>query len=110
MLVAPLDGSPSRVAFKAPAGEEFDGIWFWTPDSRGAVIPKPSAASVAGDLWLMPFTGAPRRLKIDTANWVDPFFHISPDGRQFAFTASTGAPGDEVWALENFLPADTAKR
>ena len=110
LLVTPLDGGPSRVAFKASPGEEFDGIWFWAPDSRGAVVAKPSAVSVAGDLWLMPFTGTPRRLNIDTANWVDPFSHISPDGREFAFTASTGAPGDEVWALENFLPAETVKR
>ena len=40
---------------------------------------------------------------------IDPVFDVSPSG-EIAFTASTGATGAEVWALENILPAARAKR
>jgi hypothetical protein len=38
--------------------------------------------------------------------WVIPGggFRISPDGRQIAFVAATGGTGQEIWAIENFLP------
>jgi hypothetical protein len=52
----------------------------------------------------------PRKLDIDTSKWGDGRFAVHPDGRQLAFVATVGEPGAEVWALENFLPAQTGKR
>jgi Tol biopolymer transport system component len=110
LLVTPLDGGATRIALKLDAGDPSGGMWFWGPDSRSAIMPKRSD-NPFGELWLYPFAGTPRRLAVDTSNWVDPHYDVDPSGRHIAFVASSGAPGDEVWALENFLPPPTpAKR
>jgi hypothetical protein len=63
------------------------------------------------ELWLVPLSGAARKLDLDVSNWdvlnaVGPRF--SPNGKQVAFMA--GKRGMEVWALESFLNRSTASR
>ena len=112
MLVSPLDGTAPHVAIKAAAGESFVGLWSWAPDSRGAVLSKASGSGsrVGGALWVYPFVGSPRPLGLDTSNWADPNYQVDASGRHIAFTPSAGAPGTEVWALENFLPVPAAAK
>jgi Tol biopolymer transport system component len=107
-LVAPLDGRPAHLVFEAGAGEDFSQFLAWAPDDRGLVVQKQLSESKF-ELWMIPFGGAARRLQLDTSNWADPVFDVSPSG-EIAFTASTGATGAEVRALENILPAASAKR
>ena len=107
-LVAPLDGSAAQLVFKAGAGDDFSPFLAWAPDDRSLVVQKQLSESKF-ELWVIPFGGAARRLQLDTGSWADPIFDVSASG-EIAFTARTGATGDEVWALENVLPASSAKR
>ena len=86
----------------------------WTPDSSGVIITKDTGPR--RELWLVPVAGGPpRKLDIDPDIWSEGAsafgnlgFSLSPDGRSIAF--QTGTSVSEVWALENFLPAPSAKK
>lgn len=86
----------------------------WTPDGRGVVVTK--LTPKGAELLLVPIDGAPsRKLDIDAESWTrgarayfDQGFTLSPDGSRVAFLM--GKSGSEVWALENFLPAVSAKK
>jgi hypothetical protein len=59
--------------------------------------------------------GRPRKLDIDPEIWLNgsvkpenETFSLSPDGHRIAF--QMGKVVNEVWALENFLPAPKAKK
>ena len=79
----------------------------WTADSRALLVQKGPTPNVAHELWLVPLAGAPRRLNIDTRTWDgDGFVQLHPDGDRLSYVSFSGAPGGEIWALENFLPAN----
>jgi len=85
----------------------------WAPDSRSVLVVKTLGdESDSKELWLVPIDGrTPRKLDIDVTRWtLDGGFHLSPDGKQIVFVAATGRPGEEIWALENFLPATGRNR
>jgi Tol biopolymer transport system component len=106
-VVASISGSAPRVLFEMPGANTLSSVhWQWTPDSSGVVVQKGGAAAASSatqEIWHLPLNGPPRKLDIDARQWGEGF-QIHPDGRQIAFTAQAGAAGDEVWALENFLP------
>jgi Tol biopolymer transport system component len=80
----------------------------WTPDSRAilATILSPDAAE---ELWRVPLDGGERRKLETNVHGMTPF-SLHPDGRQIAYALTERAKDDEVWVLENFLPAPaTAK-
>lgn len=114
-LISTGDGALKEL-LRAKAGEEFDGFRLeWTPDSRAVVLPTTiRTASDRIELRLVPVEdpARARKLDVDTENWILPGggFAIHPDGRQIAFVAAAGKQGAEVWALENFLPAASAKK
>lgn len=95
----------------------------WTSDSSALIIQKYTGSR--WELWLVPVTtGPPRKLDIDPALWRagisnsnnatplvlqgDTGFTLSPDGRSIALV--TGRTTAEVWALENVVSAQGAKR
>jgi Tol biopolymer transport system component len=86
----------------------------WTPDSKALIVLKEIGRH--GEAWLVPIDGRPpRKLDMDVdsfwAGAVSPEetgISLSPDGRRFAVVL--GRASDEVWALENFLPAATTGR
>lgn len=83
----------------------------WGPDSRALLVLK--APPEQQELWVVPIDGsAPRNLGIqvhDSSGAIP--FSLRPDGRQIAFVAGDAAPSwSEIWALENFLPAPSAKK
>jgi hypothetical protein len=108
ILVAPLDGGTPRVVYRTADGT-LSPQWVWAPDNQGVIVGKEVAPSTE-ELWMVPFDGTPIRMKVETATWAGPFFSVHPNGRLLAFTARTGATGAEIWALENLLPAASAKR
>jgi Tol biopolymer transport system component len=97
-VVAPVSGGEARVLGTLPG---FTQVWQWAADSQSVLLQKPVGDGL--ELWQLPLAGEARRLDVDGSQWT--WFHISPDGKQIAFAARAGKPGNEVWALENFLPA-----
>ncbi len=84
-------------------------IALWAPDSNSIIVKvgRGYEEKKALEYWQVPISGGePRKtdLKIDSAS--RPRLH--PDGRQLALT--TGQGKEEVWVLENFLPASTASK
>lgn len=118
LSVIPVNGSAARTLLRVtPPARLYGGqlrVPEWTPDSRSVLVAKTSGDDAdRKELWQVPVDGsAPRRLDIDVSQWITPDggFHLSPDGKQIVFVAATGRTGQEIWALENFLPGDrTAK-
>jgi Tol biopolymer transport system component len=112
--VAAGRAEPLRELIHLNAPEQFDTNIraVWTPDSKGVLVIKETGKR--HELWLVPLTGAPRKLDIDPDMWIDGAiapgsadFSLSPDGRYIAF--QIGKSTDEVWALENFLPKAPGK-
>jgi hypothetical protein len=71
-----------------------------------------AAGGKTSELWLVPIADAPpRKLDFD-ANRVAPYapgkIRLHPDGRQLVYVS--GQLSEEVWVLENFLPALSAKK
>ncbi len=82
-------------------------------DSRGVIVRERLDAE--GNQWelrLIPIGGGqPRKLDLDTRNMLSPVLSaisVHPDGRQIAYVA--GGQKEEVWVLENFLPAAAAAK
>ena len=80
----------------------------WTPDSQAVIVMKAVDESrEEKELWLVPVgDGEARKLDIDVDDWHLNGTRLHPNGRQIAFFA--GKRSQEVWALENFLPARNA--
>lgn len=110
LVVTPIAGGATRPLLSATDPEEIHWLWKWTPDGHAVVARKNIPGGGNDQLWLAPLTGPQRLLDIDMGHWAwEGFLEFHPDGRQVAFVGSAGAPGAEVWALENFLPALNAK-
>lgn len=80
----------------------------WAPDSQSVLFVKqPKPGDSKSELWLIPVKGGePRKLDLTAENMRELCVH--PDGRRVAYTA--GADKQEVWVMENFLPAPGAAR
>lgn len=113
LLVAPFAGGEPREVVRLTQPEVFEQGNVWTPDSSAVMVVKNTGAR--RELWLVPVAGGrPRKLDINPDIWLEGSrggwagFSLSPDGRSIAF--QMGKAAAEVWALENFLPAPSAKR
>lgn len=113
VMVGPLQAERREVLRLSPPEAIVPQNFGWTLDGRALIVAKrPTGDRDRSELWLVPVNGdPPRKLDINTSNWqLENGFRLSPDGRQIAFVASAGKPGKEIWALENFLPAASAKK
>lgn len=123
LLLVPVAGGQPRELIRVTQPEAlFRPVGgAWTPNSSALVIQKYTGSR--WELWLVPVTGGrPRKLDIDPNIWRegianggsgavqqgDAGISLSPDGRRIALVM--GKTASEVWALENFLPAPSAKR
>jgi Tol biopolymer transport system component len=108
VMLIPVAGGEPRELIRVNHPQNFQ-VLTWAPDGRDLLLRKTlSAAGQDHELWLVPISdGKPRKvtsnLSIEGA-----FVRVHPDGRQVAFM--TGTPNLEVWVLENFLPALSAKK
>jgi Tol biopolymer transport system component len=87
-------------------------VMTWTPDGKYLIYATyPYFYSVPGEsarIWIVPASGGtPKQLGSDFRGRVLEL-SVSPDGKQLGFTLNTSR--NELWALENFLPAATATR
>jgi Tol biopolymer transport system component len=116
LLRGPARGGEFKELIRVDAPRRV-GLQSWTPDGRAilAVVaeafqaPGVSAPAVATELWRVPLDGSERRkLSLNVAGMTP--FSVHPDGRQIAFAVTERAKDDEVWVLENFLPAQAASK
>jgi hypothetical protein len=92
--------------YRAPEREQIE-VFTWMRDEREVIIkrvtpPKQREPGDNSSLWAVEVaTGVARKvgLNVSGINQV----RLSPDGRRLSFDG--GWPVQEVWALENFLPA-----
>ena len=108
--VMPTAGGPSREVYRNPVwlgGDRYNALT-WTPDQRSLLFIR-SVENTESILWRVPVAGGtPEKAGISlNARINSPSVH--PDGKRIAFAARE-SDNNEVWALENFLPAQAAKR
>jgi hypothetical protein len=119
-VLIPVDGGDRRELLRVTSPETAGDRFAWTPDGRGLLFARTSTYSPDNplayhvtDMWLVSTTGAaPRKLEFD-ASRIYPYapgrrILLHPDSRQLAFVS--GRRHAEIWVLENFLPALTAKK
>jgi len=98
-LVSTMGGQPRELT-------EADGSCgiTWTPDGRYLLFGRKIDDEAKLDLWRIPAQGGePQKTGVTFDGWnVDVRMH--PDGRRIAF-ASKQMDKNEVWTMENFLPA-----
>ncbi len=118
LRLIPVAGGEPRELLRLSEPERFmdrrQAREVWTPDGSAVIVVKNTGSHL--EMWRLPIDGGePRKLDIDPNLWrqgsigvENQGFSLSPDGRSIAFVMGKGA--DEVWALENFLPATPAKK
>ena len=120
VLLIPIAGGEPRELLRVSQPERFRlyANVTWTPDSQAIIVVKIIGKTGtellsrnfredeirSSELWLVPVgDGEARKLDIDIAGWKSYGIRLHPNGRQIAFIA--GKQSQEVWSLENFLPA-----
>jgi Tol biopolymer transport system component len=110
VLLAPASGGEPRELMRGES--QGAGVLMWAPDSRSIFIyslkDRPTGDR---EVWRVAIDGTePQKLGLNV-NFLgqlgssDQRLHPHPDGKRVAFAATEPAKSDEVWALENFLPA-----
>lgn len=102
LMVMPAAGGKARELVRR-AQLPFPASVAWTPDDQSVLfVEQPSPRDSKTELWLIPAQGGEaRKLDLTAENMRGLSAH--PDGRHIAFTA--GQDKQEVWVMENFLPA-----
>jgi Tol biopolymer transport system component len=102
LVVMPAAGGKARELVRR-AQMPFPASVAWTPDGQSVLFTKqPSPGDSKTELWLIPARGGePRELDLTAENMGE--LSVHPDGRRIAYTA--GQDKQEVWVMENFLPA-----
>jgi Tol biopolymer transport system component len=98
LFVAPVSSGTPRAVFTA-AGLDVEQ---WAADGESVIARKHDASRF--ELWRVPLAGVPVKLELEGTRTQD-MFQLSPDGKYIAFTGQAGEAGDQIWAIENFLPA-----
>ncbi len=114
VLVATEGGVPKELMRRESHG---GGILMWAPDGRSVFMYSITNKSKwEREVWRVHIDGSqPQRLDLNV-NFLGPLgnsdqrLHVHPDGTRVAFAVSEAAKPAEVWALENFLPAVSARR
>lgn len=106
LLAVPTAGGPARELTRAKAPvhlQEIDGHT-WSHDSRYVYFLRRSNTNAPYELLRVPATGGPEEsMGLQGMELRGPY--ISPDGTKIAF-GDGPFQRPEIWAMENFLPAD----
>jgi len=105
----PSEGGEKKTLMKLDKGEGINGL-VWSPDGRYVYYSKweeGSGKSGACNLWRIPAEGGrPEKFDLTMGGLAKLSFH--PDGSKLAF--NSWRIESEAWVMENFLPADKAKK
>jgi len=116
LLLVPARGGQAKEVIHVDAPHRV-ALHSWTPDGRAILVAVAetfqgvgvSSPGAVTELWRVPLDGSERR-KLDlNVSGMTPF-SVHPDGRQIAYGLTEPAKDDEVWVLENFLPALNSKK
>jgi Tol biopolymer transport system component len=102
--VVPLAGGESRELLRLKKSEGFPWDLAWTRDGGHIVFGKASTNlnHQKVELWKISILGGEPQ-KLDLSMDALQFVRIHPDGQRIAFDA--GGYSNEIWVMENFLPA-----
>ncbi len=109
LYVMPATGSEPRelVRFQEPGYLPRFERWDWTPDGRYLVYAKGNPQDQKSELWRIAVDGGkPQKLDLVVEGLRSVRMH--PDGQRIAF--GVGKSSQELWVMENFLPALKAGR
>src|SRR5688572_14764120 len=111
LFLIPISGGEPRLLFEVKAPERLMMRFDWTANGSVIAVATRRDDNAEQSLWMVPIDQRkPRRLDIDANNWmIMDGFRFDRAGKQVAFVAAAGAPGLEIRALENFLPAAATK-
>src|SRR5688572_8169939 len=111
LFLIPIGGGEPRLLFEVKAPERLMMRFDWTANGSAIAVATRRDDNENQALWIVPIDGLkPRRLDVDVNNWsILDGFRFDRAGKQVAFVATAGAPGLEIRALENFLPAAATK-
>jgi len=111
LLLIPVFGGEPRELFRVTQPQSLMGTASWMPDGRAVVVDKVFNDSVTErEFWLVPTAGGqPRKIDVGPTTGLGPVVRVHPDGRQIAYVVGDWTK-QEVWVLENFLPALNAKK
>ncbi len=110
VMLMPAEGGQARelLAVKPPGGLRPFVALLWTADGRHLLLCcANNMSSDTYEIWRMPVTGG----DLQNTGLAAPLMlgaRLHPDGRRIAYVA--GEKQSEVWAMENFLPAQSAAR
>jgi Tol biopolymer transport system component len=111
LRIMPISGGEPREihGFEHPGGAVVTPAW--SADGRSIYLPKlRDPGKNIWDLYRVPADGGSTE-KIDLGLARVSLPSVSPGGREIAFQSmGTGPQPSEVWVMENFLPADKAKK
>ena len=111
LAMMPSAGGESREVFRGSPwmdGSRFNTL-AWTPDQRYLLFVRGVAGDGPNVLWRVPVTGGqPEQMGLSVMGRItSPQVH--PDGRRIFFSMNENS-GNELWALENFLPKTVAAK
>jgi Tol biopolymer transport system component len=102
-VMSATGGEPRElVRFQEPGDQPRFHRWDWTPDGRYLVYAKGNPKDQKSELWRIAIDGGkPQKLDLVVEGLRSLRMH--PDGQRMVF--SVGKFSQEVWVIENFLPA-----
>ena len=93
--------------FRSLGGDRYNALT-WAADQRSLLFIR-SAENTESILWKVPVAGGTPEKAGLSMNVRLKSLSMSPDGKRLAF-GSIEADDNEVWTLEHFLPAPSAKK
>ena len=103
LVVVPIGGGTPREVFRVDdADRSLDSV-SWLPGGNHLLVVRSTIATpVTREALLVPLSGGVPK-KLDVPSTISERIDVHPDGKQLAFVA--GERRQEVWVLENYLPA-----
>jgi len=112
LVLIPVSGGEPRELLRLSQPERLLGPASWTPDGNSIIVEKVRNDSLTDrEFLLVPVDGGqPRKIDVGPTIGLGPVQTVHPDGKQIAYVVGDSTVKQEVWVLENFLPALNAKK
>jgi len=109
LLLVPISGGETRELLRVSKPQSLSVNLTWMADSRAVLVNKGlNENDTENELWFVPIAGGqPHKIDLG-ADQFEGAVNVHPDGRRIAYVS--GDRREEVWVLENFLPALNAKK